>query len=109
MIDNLLDNALKFSPPGSRIWIDLFKLGVAAIVSVTDQGQGIPDAELHRLFGTFSRLSNKPTGGEASNGLGLSTVRRIIEAHDGVVGVESRVGRGSSFRVVLPFSRSNAV
>lgn len=105
VIDNLIDNAIKFSPPDTRIWIDAYQLGVAAIVSVTDQGQGIPEGELSRLFGTFSRTSVLPTDGEPTTGLGLSIVKRIVEEHDGVVGVETRVGRGSSFRVVLPFGR----
>jgi two-component system sensor histidine kinase/response regulator len=105
VLDNLIDNAIKFSPPDTRIWIDAYRLGVAAIVSVTDQGQGIPESELSRLFGTFSRTSVQPTAGEPGAGLGLSIVRRIVEEHDGVVGVETRVGRGSSFRVVLPFGR----
>jgi signal transduction histidine kinase len=104
VMDHLLDNAVKFSPADTRVWIDVYRLGVAAVVSITDQGQGIPEHELTRLFGTFSRTSAQSPEGEQGSGLGLSIVRRIVEEHDGVVGVESRVGRGSSFRIVLPFT-----
>lgn len=102
VFDNLISNAIKFSPPDTVVLVELSVLGVAAVVAVTDRGQGIPESELHRLFGAFSRLSVRPTAGEKSTGLGLSIVKRIVEEHDGVVGVESKVGRGSSFRVILP-------
>lgn len=105
VLDNLISNAIKYSKPGAPVEIDLSQLGVAAIIAVNDHGQGIPSTELHRLFGAFSRLSVRPTAGEKSTGLGLSIVKRIVEEHDGVVGVESRVGKGSSFRVVLPLQR----
>jgi signal transduction histidine kinase len=105
VIDNLVSNAIKYSKPGASIEIELSQLGVAAILAVNDHGQGIPESELHRLFGAFSRLSTRPTGGERSTGLGLAIVKRIVEEHDGVVGVESRVGKGSSFRVILPLGQ----
>ncbi len=102
VFDNLISNAVKFSPSYTKVSVELSALGVAAVVAVSDRGQGIPEAELHRLFGAFSRLSVRPTAGEKSTGLGLSIVKRIVEEHDGVVGVESKVGKGSSFRVILP-------
>lgn len=105
VLDNLISNAIKYSKPGAPVLVELSRLGVAAIIAVNDHGQGIPESELHRLFGAFNRLSVRPTAGEKSTGLGLSIVKRIVEEHDGVVGVETRVGRGSSFRVVLPFGR----
>jgi len=69
---------------------------------VQDQGQGIPAAELSRLFTDFGRTSVRPTGGEKSVGLGLAIVKRMVEAHGGRIWVESQVGVGSIFTFALP-------
>ena len=99
---NLVSNAVKYSPPGSRVEISVGHGADGASVSVRDQGPGIPAAELPKLFKPFGRTSVRSTSGEKSTGLGLVIVRRIVEGHGGSVGVESEVGRGSVFRVVLP-------
>jgi signal transduction histidine kinase len=72
------------------------------LVSVQDQGQGIPEQEMGKLFTDFGRTSVRPTGGEKSTGLGLAIVKRIVEAHDGRIWVESQVGVGSVFTFALP-------
>ena len=102
VLDNLLSNAIKFSPADAAIRVSVEAADGALRIAVSDQGPGIPPAELNRLFGTFERLSVQPTGGEKSTGLGLAIVKRIVDAHAGKVIVESEVGAGSTFTVVLP-------
>lgn len=102
VISNLLSNAIKFSPAGSEVILRAALRGTDLVVSVTDRGQGIPAAELPRLFRPFGRTSVRPTAGENSTGLGLAICRRIAEAHHGTMGVESLVGAGSTFTLTLP-------
>ena len=71
-------------------------------ISVRDEGQGIPPAELGRLFQAFPKTTVRSTGGEKSTGLGLAITRRIVEGHGGRIAVDSRVGEGSVFRLSLP-------
>lgn len=105
VFDNLLGNAIKFSPQGSNIHISLSADAGTAKVSVRDEGQGIPPEEQAMLFGEFQRLSVQPTGGERSTGLGLAIVKKIIDAHKGVLEVESKVGQGSTFSFRIPLSQ----
>jgi signal transduction histidine kinase len=74
------------------------------VVSVRDEGQGIPENEIDRLFIPFENLSVKSTGGEQSTGLGLAIVKRIVEGHAGRIWVESERGVGSTFSFSLPFT-----
>jgi len=102
-IDNLISNAIKYSPIGGRIAIAVACDGENAIVRVSDEGAGLLPEDLDRLFGRFQRLSAKPTGGESSTGLGLSIVKRIIDMHGGEVTADSPgPGRGATFTIVLP-------
>jgi signal transduction histidine kinase len=71
-------------------------------ITVADQGPGIPSEELGKLFGTFQKLSVQPTGGEKSTGLGLSIVKKIVDAHGGEITVDSEVGKGTVFTVRVP-------
>ena len=102
VIDNLLTNAIKFSPNGRSIRITLGEDGNQAVVSVTDQGQGVPPDEKDLLFQTFCKTSVQPTAGETSTGLGLPIVKKIVEAHGGKVWVESEFGHGATFSFSLP-------
>ncbi len=102
VIDNLISNAIKFSPHESSIFIYAEKLNASVKVSVKDQGPGIPEAEQPKLFDTFQRLSAKPTGDETSTGLGLAIVKKIIDAHNGKIEVESKIGSGTMFSFTLP-------
>ena len=106
VIDNLVSNAIKFSPSNSTINITLSKIGNSIRLSVKDEGPGIPAEERARLFGEFQRLSAQPTAGEKSTGLGLAIVKKIIDAHQGVLEVESEVGKGSIFSFTMPLERS---
>ncbi|MDA8403198.1 MAG: response regulator [Desulfobacteraceae bacterium] len=101
-VDNLVTNAIKFSPSGSNVYIKLKKVKSNVHFDVTDEGPGIPQEEQHLLFSEFHRLSVRPTGGETSTGLGLTIAKKIIEAHNGKIEFESREGRGSTFRLILP-------
>ena len=74
----------------------------AALVCVEDQGQGIPEQEIDKLFQYFGRTSVRSTGGERSTGLGLAIARKIVEGHGGRIWVESELGRGSRFSFTLP-------
>jgi signal transduction histidine kinase len=102
VVDNLISNAIKYSPSGSNIFVSLNQQGMKAQISVRDEGPGIEPEEQKRLFGEFQRLSTKPTGGEKSTGLGLSIVKKIVEAHNGTTAVESQPGAGSTFTFILP-------
>jgi signal transduction histidine kinase len=108
VLNNLLSNAIKFSHVGTEVSVLLGREDRHAVLTITDQGQGIPEEDLHKLFKPFSRTRVRSTGGESSTGLGLSIVRRIVEGHGGSVGVKSQVGTGTSFCVRLPFDQSAA-
>jgi signal transduction histidine kinase len=102
-IDNLVSNAIKYSPIGGRIAIEVVTEQDNFAIRVTDQGAGLSPEDLGRLFGRFQRLSAKPTGGESSTGLGLSIVKRIIDMHGGdVTAKSSGPGLGSTFTITLP-------
>lgn len=102
-IDNLISNAIKYSPIGGRIDVAVSHEGSDTTVRVSDEGAGLSPEDLGRLFGRFQRLSAKPTAGESSTGLGLSIVKRIIDMHGGEVTANSDgPGKGSTFTITLP-------
>jgi len=96
---NLLDNAIKFSPLGSAITVEVQALAAGVRVAVKDQGPGIPAEHLPRVYERFFKGSAARGGG---TGLGLAIVKHIVEAHGGTVAVESKTGRGATFVFVLP-------
>ncbi len=102
VFDNLMSNAIKFSPQGSNIYVILDQNGKKSKISVRDEGPGISGEDQSRLFGDFQRLSAQPTGGEKSTGLGLAIVKKIIDVHNGTMEVDSKVGSGSTFSFTLP-------
>lgn len=101
-IDNLLLNAIKFSFPGSTITITITENDIFVITEVTDSGVGIPENEIDKIFGIFSKGSLKPTHGERSSGLGLAIAKKIVELHGGTIGVKSDLGKGSTFHFTIP-------
>jgi signal transduction histidine kinase len=102
-IDNLVSNAVKYSPIGGAIDLLVRQEGGGIIVEVRDQGAGLSPEDISRLFGRFQRLSAKPTAGETSTGLGLSIVKRIIDLHGGRISVDSAgPGKGATFKMTLP-------
>ena len=100
-IDNLISNAIKYSPLGGRIEITVEQRNGKAIVRVADEGPGLSPEDTARLFGRFQRLSAKPTGGETSTGLGLSIVKRIVDLHDGSITAEPGAV-GTTFIIAIP-------
>lgn len=107
VLANLISNAIKFSHTDTEITLAARQDEGEIVISVTDQGQGIPENELPMLFTDFGQTSTKPTAGERSTGLGLAIVKRIVEAHGGRIWVESRLGTGSTFAFALPMKRSD--
>ncbi|MDE2375798.1 DUF3369 domain-containing protein [Bradyrhizobium sp.] len=102
-IDNLISNAIKYSPIGGRIAVVVSHDSGDTVIRVSDEGAGLSPEDLGRLFGRFQRLSAKPTAGESSTGLGLSIVKRIIDMHGGEVTAESDgPGKGATFSITLP-------
>ena len=102
-IDNLVSNAIKYSPIGGAIDLLVGREGDSIVVQIKDRGAGLSPEDISRLFGRFQRLSAKPTGGESSTGLGLSIVKRIVDLHGGRITVESAgPGHGATFIVTLP-------
>jgi signal transduction histidine kinase len=102
-IDNLISNAIKYSPIGGKISVLVNREQNKTVIRIADEGAGLSPEDLGRLFGRFQRLSAKPTAGESSTGLGLSIVKRIIDMHGGQVTADSAgPGQGSTFTVALP-------
>jgi signal transduction histidine kinase len=102
VLNNLVGNAVKFSPQGGRVTVRVELQGERVRTSVVDAGPGIPAGERGALFTPFHRGSAPLPPGERSTGLGLAIARRIVEAHGGEIGVESEVGKGSTFFFTLP-------
>jgi len=102
VVENVVSNAVKFSPRGSTVVVSVRLDGGAGLVDVEDEGPGVSEPDRARLFEKFARLSARPTGGESSTGLGLSIVKTLTEAMGGQVSLESPPGRGARFRVRLP-------
>lgn len=108
VFDNLLSNAIKYSNPKSNISIDLqTEQENLLIFKVSDEGQGIAEEELHRVFKAFETTSAKATAGEKSTGLGLSIVKKIVEAHSGTIEVSSVLGKGTTFTMQLPIKTTH--
>ena len=106
-IDNLVNNAVKYTPPGGRIELSVGREGSQATITVRDNGRGLSPEDLSRVFGRFQRLSAKPTGGESSTGLGLSIVKHIVDLHGGAVAADSAgPNKGAAFTISLPLPRS---
>jgi len=102
IFENLLSNALKFSPEGKSVELSMLKEETFAAVAVKDAGPGIREADKSRMFKKFQKLSARPTGGEASTGLGLFIVKQLVDAMQGEIHVRSEVGKGTEFKVRLP-------
>jgi len=102
-VDNLVSNAVKYSPRDGQIVVTASSVGGEAVIRVADQGPGLSPEDHGRLFGRFQRLSAKPTGGESSTGLGLSIAKRIVDLHRGRIFVESGGASGGAvFTIALP-------
>jgi PAS domain S-box-containing protein len=104
VFENLIGNAIKYSPGGQPVTVRVAGKGRGAEVSVSDRGIGIPETDKAKLFGRFARAGNARTMGIGGTGFGLYLSKRITEMHGGTITVDSREGDGSTFRVQLPGS-----
>lgn len=102
VIDNLLSNALKFTPPGGRVDVRVAAGTGTVVIEVSDTGIGISASEQGRLFERFYRTAAAESGAIPGTGLGLAISKMIVEAHGGTIWVESDEGRGARFSLVLP-------
>jgi len=102
IVENLVSNAVKYSPPGKAIRVRVAGEGPRVRLEVQDEGPGLSAEDQRRLFGKYQRLSPKPTGGEVSTGLGLYIVKKLVELQGGEIGVASEPGHGSTFVVTFP-------
>ena len=108
VFDNLISNALKFSPPQTTVHVHTLPERDFVLVSVRDEGPGINAEDQKKMFGKFCRLTARPTGGESSNGLGLSIVKRLVDAMGGTIQFQSSPGMGATFMVRLPAAPQEA-
>ncbi len=102
VLDNIISNAIKYSPHGKNVYVTVRTVDNKVRCEVKDEGPGLNEEDMKKLFGKFARLSAQPTGGEHSTGLGLSIVKRMVEAMKGNVWCESELGHGAMFIVELP-------
>ncbi|MFN3431015.1 MAG: sensor histidine kinase, partial [Candidatus Sericytochromatia bacterium] len=102
VINNLVGNAIKFTPQGGRITLDARLEDGCLRVEVADTGPGIAEADRDKLFKRFGQLDTSNTRSHTGTGLGLSIVKAIVEAHGGRLGVRSRPGAGATFWFELP-------
>ncbi len=102
VLDNIISNAVKYSPHGKNVFVRVVSDAINVRVEVQDEGPGIAEDDKKKLFGKFARLSAQPTGGEHSTGLGLSIVKKMVEAMNGKVWCESEFGSGAMFIIELP-------
>ena len=102
MFSNLVDNAVKYTPPGGRVEVTGGFEGSEIVIRVSDTGIGIPESKLPRIFERFYRVDRARSKATGGTGLGLSIVKHVAENHGGRVTVESRLGEGSTFTAYLP-------
>ncbi len=101
MFSNLINNAIKFSPDGAHIEVELKRQNGNVRVAVKDQGIGIPPSMQGKIFSQTTEVKRKGTRGEASFGFGLSISKQIIEAHDGIIWFETEEGKGTTFYIEM--------
>jgi signal transduction histidine kinase len=99
---NLVDNALRYTPPGGAVTVSVLREGARGVLRVRDTGEGIPYNDLERIFDRFYVVNQSRSRDRSGTGLGLSIARELIEAHGGSIGVESVFGEGATFTCHLP-------
>ena len=105
VIDNILNNAIKYSPDGGKITVTMKTTDDQMILSISDQGLGIPKQDLPRIFDRFYRVDRARSRAQGGTGLGLSIAKEIIKQHNGFIWAKSIYGKGSTFTIVLPYDK----
>ena len=105
VIDNILNNAIKYSPDGGRIKVGMKTTDAQLIISISDEGLGIPKKDLPRIFDRFYRVDKARSRAQGGTGLGLAIAKEIIKQHKGFIWAKSEYGKGSTFTIVLPYDK----
>ena len=105
VIDNILNNAIKYSPDGGRIKVGMRTTDAQLIISISDEGLGIPKKDLPRIFDRFYRVDKARSRAQGGTGLGLAIAKEIIKQHKGFIWAKSEYGKGSTFTIVLPYDK----
>ena len=105
VIDNILNNAIKYSPDGGKITVSMKTTDTQLIVSISDQGLGIPKKDLPLIFDRFYRVDKARSRAQGGTGLGLSIAKEIVKQHNGFIWAKSEYGKGSTFTIVLPYDK----
>jgi signal transduction histidine kinase len=109
VLNNLISNAIEHSAPRSTVEINVSHDGRVVTVWVKDQGPGLSQADMQRLFQPFKRIANRKPSGDKSTGLGLVLAKKIIEAHQGDIWVESEIGKGAAFGFSIPLKQPEGI
>lgn len=105
VVDNILNNAIKYSPDGGKITVSMKTTDTQLIVSISDQGLGIPKKDLPLIFDRFYRVDKARSRAQGGTGLGLSIAKEIVKQHNGFIWAKSEYGKGSTFTIVLPYDQ----
>ena len=105
VIDNILNNAIKYSPDGGKIKVGMKTTDAQLIISISDEGLGIPKKDLPRIFDRFYRVDKARSRAQGGTGLGLAIAKEIVKQHKGFIWAKSEYGKGSTFTVVLPYDK----
>ena len=105
VIDNILNNAIKYSPDGGKITVSMKTTEDQMILSIKDQGLGIPKQDLPKIFDRFYRVDRARSRAQGGTGLGLAIAKEIIKQHNGFIWAKSEYGKGSTFTIVLPYDK----
>ena len=105
VIDNILNNAIKYSPDGGKITVSMKTTDDQMILSIKDQGLGIPQQDLPKIFDRFYRVDRARSRAQGGTGLGLAIAKEIIKQHNGFIWAKSEYGKGSTFTIVLPYDK----
>ena len=105
VIDNILNNAIKYSPDGGKIKVGMKTTDAQLIISISDEGLGIPKKDLPRIFDRFYRVDKARSRAQGGTGLGLAIAKEIVKQHKGFIWAKSEYGKGSTFTIVLPYDK----
>lgn len=109
VIENILNNAIKYSPDGGKITVRMKTTDTQLIISISDQGLGIPKTDLPLIFDRFYRVDKARSRAQGGTGLGLAIAKEIIKQHHGFIWAKSDYGKGSTFTIVLPYEKDAAI